>query len=307
MPDSETWWARQHSADIQESSRALLTACEKVIFMIITESFVWINFPKTASTFVRECLRELYTVPWWNFAKKKRFKNRWIREIHVPNISSENPLKKGKPTPHGLVSQIPSEYKNLQIVSALRMPLGWRLSLYRYGHWKKQEALTVPISDIIAVYPNFPDLTFDEFNSYLEFKQTKRERRRNVKIGNKTIKIGIQSAAMIKFFSDSSEKNYDNLQFETCAELLDLFAKIRFFDADSINIDLHSFLLEIKFCKKDIDFILHKNKVNTSNSLTENIATIHSEKIKNEEWLVYKILKTRSKNSKRCDTPLKNR
>ncbi len=284
-----TWWAQPLSAHILGQPCALSTACAKLTFMIITESFVWINFPKTASTFVRECLRELYTVPWWNFAKQKRFKTRWIREINVPNIRSENPLRKGKPTPHGIVRQIPPEHKNLQIVSAVRMPLNWRLSLYRYADWKKKQALTMPIGRIIAKYPKFPDLTFDEFTSYLEFIQTERK----IKIGDQEILLGIQSAAMLEFFSDYKKENYDELQFETQADLFALFEKIRFFDAETISVDLHSFLFEIGFCKTDISFILRKKRVNSSKQTPKPASTTTFEKIKNDEWIVYQIIKTR--------------
>jgi hypothetical protein len=258
--------------------------------MIITESFVWINFPKTASTFVRECLRELYTIPWWNLAKKRRFKGRWMKEIQLPNIRSKNPLRQGKPNPHGLVRQIPDEYKKLPVVSAIRPPVDWLVSLYYYGDWKKTEALPAPIEKIALKFPKFPELNLWEFGNYLESFLTNS----SLTIGGSEVPVGIQSMAMIEFYSPDDYYSRGQFAFTDQSKLWDIFNKIFFVDSNYINIELHKFLLKNGYHKKDLSFLLTKGKVNFSIKTAEDLPQSFKEKINRNEWIVNHILKTKN-------------
>jgi hypothetical protein len=228
--------------------------------MIITESFVWINFPKTASTFARECLRELYRIPCWNLAKKKRFKGRWIKEINMPLIFAPDIPRFGKPTPHGVVRQIPDEYNKLKILSAVRDPVERLLSLYHYGDWKKNDALIDSIETINIRYPNFPDIQFEEFYEYLY------EKKRYVSVNNNKYAIGRQSYSLLNFFCNRENIEDNNkIKFDSWEKLAEIFNKVIFISAKNISQNLYNNLLKLGYSQKDLEFILKKDKINVSN------------------------------------------
>jgi hypothetical protein len=248
--------------------------------MIITESFVWINFPKTASTFVRECLRELYIIPWWNLAKKNRFKNRWMNELELPLIFAPDIPRYGIPTPHGVMRQIPSEFQELPVLSAVRDPVERLVSLYHYGDWKKQDALPKPLDEIRNQYPTFPEIDFfDFYELYHKIKY--------IIVGNSIISIGPQSHSLLKFFCKESQiLNNSKIHFKSWQEVSALFNTVNFISSTNISADLRAHLIKYNFDSKDINFIENKKRVNVSAQSKIKISSELKYKIYEQEWIL---------------------
>ena len=108
--------------------------------MIITDSFVFLNYPKTGSTFVREALSELYKKKQkkrWPWSRNKRY----FEMYEAPDVREMSQQRYGNPNPHGTYWQIPERAQHLPVYSVFRDPFRRVPSLYHYADWKKQEAL----------------------------------------------------------------------------------------------------------------------------------------------------------------------
>ena len=103
--------------------------------MILTEDFVYIHFPKTGGTFVSKTLEKILP----RLKKKVIFDNK-----------------------HGLCRDIPKEYKNLPVLTCVRSPFDIKVSEFKYGWWKKLASQEM-VNSIKTNYPQYPDLTFEEF------------------------------------------------------------------------------------------------------------------------------------------------
>lgn len=229
--------------------------------MIATESFIWINYPKAASTFVRECLKTLYTAPSWNFRKKNLLKGRFMEELALPDIRAVGTSRYGSPTPHGLVRQIPSRYSHLPIVLSVRDPLERLLSLYHYGDWKKQESNRLELSDLRKQFPDFPNLTFAEFISFR--KHNKPDRR--LIIEKESVPVGSQSFALLNFVTPLDFVNTQgDLEFPNWTSFAKLINSYTFLKAACIDKQLFEYLLDHGFKHEDLRFIIRKGKVNVS-------------------------------------------
>ncbi len=133
--------------------------------MIITDDFVYIVYPKTASAFTREALDELHyqnnrAIKWFNTTFFKYYYSKHYERKTVPKIEVHN--RKGKPTEHGLYIQIPKEHQSKKIFTVTRNPFDRLVSLYTYGDWQKTNELLVN-DFVIQHFPNYPDLTFEEY------------------------------------------------------------------------------------------------------------------------------------------------
>jgi hypothetical protein len=215
-----------------------------------------------------------------------------MKEINVPNMRSQNPARRGKPTPHGMVRQIPTEFKDKPILSSIRNSIGWYSSLYQYGDWKKNEAVPVPISKIIENFPKFPDLSFTEFLEYLEFISSQII----IKISTDEIRIGVQSYEMIDFFVEENKIKYGHFVFENNDDLFSIFSeKVTFLNCDFITKELYEYLLKIGYDKKDLLFIANKKRSNISKPNNVILSMQLAEKLAASEWVVDTLIKKQTK------------
>lgn len=235
--------------------------------MIITKRIVFLNFPKTGSSFVRTVIKEIYRRRindnvFIRLGLKLKIIKPPIRELILPNIL----LKKGIADTldqHGHYSQIPEKDKNKLIVSVVRNPYDRLLSLYEFRFWKKNPALDIKI--IKNHLPNFPDLDLDEFVEYLKLvaKHSIFENKNNVKIGPMSLQL-------IQFFFRDPKNvlNKIDRDYLTSNKLfINDIAPIHFLKQENLNKDLGDFLLENKFSKEEVDFVLNFEKVNVTKKL----------------------------------------
>jgi hypothetical protein len=251
--------------------------------MIITESFVWLNNPKTASTFIRKTLSELYNRRGKSLVALWRLRNRWMVELEVPELRPKAGLRAGKLTPHGTINQIPEKYVYLPVVSAIRDPVEKYLSLYSYADWKKTDQLPVALDVINKKYPNFPELSFEAFVDYTnDFYGNNR-----LVIGASVFNLGPMAADFLRFFCYSYDSNESAFYFQTWEALCSQLAKVIFFHSRTINLELYNFLLDLHFDSSDVDFLLSKSPENVSDKIKlTSVNNSLRDCIRKREWLL---------------------
>lgn len=186
--------------------------------MIISNDFVLLNLPKTGSTYVRKVLKKIY--------------NKRVRK---------------KLNPHGIYDQIPLKHKNKKIVSVVRNPYERLLSGFEFGFWQENPAIEQ--IEIDKHFPNFPDLDINEYIDYLilvsELSYVEKP---------ENLKIGPMSLQFIYFFFKNPTEVISNLNedyIKSESEFLKEIAPIEFLKQETLNQDLHDFLLDNKFSKNE--------------------------------------------------------
>jgi len=283
--------------------------------MIITNSFVWINYPKTGSTFVREVLREIYSkiesdsnlankkyIPDFKYLtnkierKLKDFsiglkaeihlgnQHRWMFEVLHPELRPFTGDRFGRPTPHGTISQIPKKYCDLPVVSAIRDPVSRYISSYNYADWKKSDQLPDSIQSIQSIFPDFPNLDFQTFLIYLD----RYYRIGKCVIGSDVFDVGPLSYDFLSFFTTNALSEDKNFYFNDWNDLNNITDKINFLKFSALNFDLYHLLLKIGFNQSEIPFILNKEPINqSSKECILNNSNLNY--IEDKEWLLYRI------------------
>lgn len=140
--------------------------------MIITKKFVALNWPKTGSTFVRLVLKSLY------FSREIPGNNRLIRKVNRTLLSTgiygyrevyypiiRVPGLDHLTDQHGIWTQIPDKNKMLPVVMAVQNPLDRLVSLFHF-RWRDQHIRQVDGRAVGKIFPNYPELNFEEFLSF---------------------------------------------------------------------------------------------------------------------------------------------
>jgi hypothetical protein len=158
------------------------------------------------------------------------------------------------------------------------------LSLYFYGQWKKNEAISKPIEVLKKSYPRFPDLSLEEYIQYME-----ENRKEHIYIGESKIPLGFQSHDLINFFCSACHIKGNDIVFKDWNDLAEIFVRVNFFKKRTISNDLHSHLMKYGFQIKDTAFILKKQPVNQSKKNQINITDAMENRITAGEWLLEKL------------------
>ncbi len=251
--------------------------------MIITESSVWIAYPKTASTFVRDVLYNLYNVDRASIRKRWRMRGRSMKEIECPELRESGP-RYGKPTLHGTVSQIPEEYQHLPIISVFRCPLDRLISLYEYGDWKKEVALPTDLEAIQEHYPDFLSLRFSDFLAYLkQYYGTSQ-----LVVADHCFSLGALSADFLRFFLREPPRLGEDLVFDSWPHLRQSLADVKFLATHRLRDELVALLKEHGFHDQDLQFIQSKEKVNRSQRKQDGYFDDQLTKmVRHHEWLIF--------------------
>ena len=168
--------------------------------MIITKEIVFLNYPKTGSTFVRKTIKEIY-----NRRINKSFVKRVLRKLKFPllgyaELKLEQPEIPGYFDQHGRYYMIPEKHLNKKIVSVVRNPYDRFMSIYQFKNW--QEHPGISNEQIQEHFPNFPDLSIDEF---VELKKINSSNYL-AKHGVNNLEIGFQTLQFIDFFLKTALK-----------------------------------------------------------------------------------------------------
>jgi hypothetical protein len=251
--------------------------------MIITESFVWINYPKTASTFVREALRDIYTIRKYDLLQRFRMRSRWMEELLLPENRARVGDRSGAPTPHGTRRQIPVQHRGKPVISAIRCPVNRCLSLYRYGDWKANDQMPALRDEIEGLFPSYPDLSFPSFVEYMMHFYAG-----IVEIGGNAYKLGPQSVDFLAFFTLHRHHRKNGLVFDTWRELETVLEEVVFLVADDINSQLFALLTRVGFYRCDVQPILLLPRINKSKEpvIESAIDEATFSRIASSEWLL---------------------
>lgn len=244
--------------------------------MLITKNFVVINNPKTGSSFVRKVLKKIYTQRAQNYSWFRRKSIAWdltspeLVELFISPISSD----KLPSNQHGAVSQIPEKYNYRAIVSVVRNPYTRLVSQYEFKWWQKNYHLFSDVSLVESTFPNFPNLSLDEF---IDFKIIGRDYK-YPKISKK--KIGNQTTRFIEMFFNNPVEVIANISDDYI--LSGVYKKdlkpITFLQQENLTEDLISFLSQYDFTAEELEMIKNHKKVNVTKNKTANRMALHTPK-----------------------------
>lgn len=256
--------------------------------MIITDNIVFLNFPKTGSSFVRQVIKDIYANRInKNIITKNLFKL-GISKLGYQEILVQHPNVPDYKDQHGTYDQIPERHKNNQIVSVIRNPFNRFLSLYNFGWWKNN-----PILDKTALdehLPHFPDLSIDDFVVYDRLLTKRLKQDYNIPEGTD---IGGQTIEFIQmFFKNHKEllKTLDNTYLDS-DDYKKSFIGISLLQQENLNNDLSNLLSQNKYSAQEVDFAKNYKKINvTKSDSSASLSPTSREYILSTERLLFRIL-----------------
>jgi hypothetical protein len=253
--------------------------------MIVTDDFVMLNFPKTGSSFARNIVKRVYekqTGCIRNFSTRLRITEPAIQEVFCKHPFLDTVDQ------HGTYNQIPEKFRNRKVVSIVRDPVDRYESIFHYRWWAKNPP--APVAEIKKVYPEFPDISFDQF---YEMTNTFGVSQRLAGI-NPKISLGAQTIHFIRFYFKNPDWVLENINKEYIEKnkFISDIAEVNFIHQENLNHELKIFLREIcKINNKYIEFIDNSEKINKSDR--ENTSSLVSSatrlEIYEKEALLYKI------------------
>jgi hypothetical protein len=209
--------------------------------MIITDSFVMLNYPKTGSTFARKVIKDLYaSVP------RRWFHRPYCLDLILPNIRHE-----GEPDQHGCYCQIPKRYQKREVVSIIRNPYDRFLSGYEFRYWAYFPPR--PIEVIQQSFPTFPNLTLDEYVDFFEQEYGSA--------------VGPQTFQFMQLFSRQLPPKPKSIP--SLKSVLDGVGDVTFLRQEYLASDLMAFLQRKGFSPEQTAFIATHERLNVTTGGTD--------------------------------------
>ena len=264
--------------------------------MLITESFVLLNNPKTGSTFARTVIKEIYRKRLSNRSLLRKCLDRlkltsrpFIKELMLPNIritGVERPLN-----PHGIYIQIPEPYRNREIVTIIRNPYKRFISTFEYRDWVRKPLLHPEF--IEKHFPSFPELSIDDFVYFCDMTMMYGQ------LGGRTInaKIGTQTVLFIHMFFKDPFSVLNNItdEYIDSDKIFQDIAQITFLNQENLNEELSDFLLRKGFTADEADYVRFRTKVNVTPKKSSDRCKLWTKKsldyIQYNERMIFRYLK----------------
>lgn len=264
--------------------------------MLITDRFVFVHMPKTGGTFVASVLKQIHEARGETIVRKKldpaalseatpaglplavgTVKNA-LRGLLKPGQSAtpegislalergtilmvHHRQSNGEYNQHGITANIPPEHRHKPVLSVLRNPYDRYVSQFEYKWWaNREDAFVRDMASVKAAYPNFPDLTFEEF---IHASNTHR-------VANPTVKLlpddrlGRQSTQFITYYYTDPERidAIDSAYLDDKRYRDDLRPNLNFIFTEDLNQGLYDFLLRIGgYDEAEIAFVLTQGKI----------------------------------------------
>lgn len=236
--------------------------------MIITNSFIYIHFPKTGGTFTSDVLEKLHLM------QKERRDNSLIRRLFYKKPYFEDYQENSYFQAvgngflnHGLnhngVSLIPDRFSRLPIFTVLRNPYDFYTSFYEADKWHKIEL----DGNQTKLFPNFPKLSFSQFIDFLNVYHTnyllKRITQKEI-----TREIGLYTLIFLFLYSDHPLNEINKFmekgeQYSFDYERNNKIKNLVFLDYNQLNLELVN-TLSTFYDKKDLEFIEFEERKNVS-------------------------------------------
>lgn len=245
--------------------------------MIITEDFVFINFPKTGSTFLRNSLKRIHHYK-GNTPNEQRGisdSGKALAIFKAPNIRLYGVKERWmKENEHGIRYQIPEEHKHKPIFSIRRNIFEQLVSLYEFRDWAKTNA--VQEQEILQIFPHYPNITFQEFISFRhEFSVYKK----HAWIQHYPEGLSPSSISLILFFSKKPFELLNNWNEHTQAIFLEELSQVNFLKTEHLNSELFSMLLQYAYNWSEIEFVYSKGKENISKPKEKSYLSYYSKEL----------------------------
>lgn len=234
--------------------------------MLITKNLVFINNPKTGSSFVRQVIREIM----WkrkpsNIMLRCLMKLEMIsplyKELLFPHIFPKMP-----PDQHGQYCQIPKKYKDRSIISIVRNPYDKFLSAYEFRHWSR--SLPIEKATIKKHFPIFPRISLNEYVELNNLIQQNTFRQ----MGFMNLDIGVQTFQFIKMFFKNPNEVLQNFSHDyvISGEFKKDIGHISFLKQENLKNDLINLLRGYDYTTDELNFIANRDKVNVTKSSISN-------------------------------------
>ena len=230
--------------------------------MIITDSFVMLNYPKTGSTFARQMVKKAYKQR-CNRLQKLAIKLK-LKQAPVQDYKTVN-TRVGVVDQHGNINLIPREHSHKTVVSIMRDPVARYVSQYTYQWWAKYPPASE--DEIKKIFNSFPDLGFEEF--YEMSHRFALPRFLEGALDKEAVqdRIGLQTAQFLWFFvRDAGKVIADVVNGKADLEKILLALKdIVFLHQENLDEELKAFLINrAGFSDGHVSFISDKSKINAS-------------------------------------------
>lgn len=214
--------------------------------MILTRKFVYVHLPKTGGTFVTSVLERLLKPP-----KPRTPWGRLLRRVRGRVYRDTNK--------HGTCSEIPPSHRGLPVVSTIRNPFDRYVSQYEFAWWKEQTREWIDRRGLRERFPRFPDLTFPEFVDAASscFHQMKDSPLRGEDA------LGFHSEQFVRYFFRDPKGAWPRIDEAYIRERrfeADMHP-VRFLRQESLNGDLHRFLLEVGFPEEEVAFVPDEGRI----------------------------------------------
>lgn len=215
--------------------------------VLITSSFVLLNFPKTGSSFVRSVLKAIYRRRRWTCHA-----DRFLREVMLPHTNARPDIV----DQHGTFAQIPEAYRDLPVVSVLRDPYERLLSAYEFRWWVRQPPL--PHEQALAAFPHFPALSLEDFVRLNELAVAAALGGRN------PLGLGKQTYDFVRFFFREPERAFGLLSdgYVASGAFRRDMADIVFLRQEHLRADLAGFLSRCGFSTREVEMCWRHARIN---------------------------------------------
>ena len=211
--------------------------------MILTDRFVFIHLPKTGGTFVTSVLERLLKPPparSWFERSLRRLRGRPYRDR----------MK------HGTCNDVPDSHRGLPLVACIRSPYERYASGYDFGWWRDRPPRWADMEAVRREFPRFPEVSFGE---YVEIACRHFPRLRGAALPPEE-RPGFFTEVFVRtFFRDPAAawQRIDDAYLAAKGWTADMHP-VRFLRTESLNRDLHAFLLEQGFPPDRVAFVLEE-------------------------------------------------
>ena len=232
--------------------------------MIVTDSFVMLNNPKTGSSFARTVLKEIdakrgQEPRWKRLIYSRRLRRPLFEELYLPDLNYDGTLLKDS-SQHGAYCQIPHQYRDREVVSFVRNPFMLFISHYEFRWWADHPPFSKEL--LAEKFPNFPDLSIDQFVDFCDFRVA------HEPMGERLTELGVGdlSRFFIKMFYRDPAAILRTLGRETIdsGRLLELMPPITFLRQENLTDEFTHFLVRHGYADRELRYVLDRERVNVT-------------------------------------------
>ena len=225
--------------------------------MLVSKDFIFLNFPKTGSSFVRASLKELNEEL---SMYEKFFARKRIVEVLLPSVRIRN-RNHSKKDAHVIYYQLKEAQRRKHVYSVIRNPIHRMISYYEYGFWKGEGDLPIKMEELKEMYAEFPNISFSEYLHLMNSKKVLSSLFPLIDFNE--CELGFQSLFFLLFFLKDPSLFFKNADFSINLIRRSL-GNVEFLYSEDLNNGLLETLSNHGYKKEKIEFIRMARRVNVS-------------------------------------------